>query len=261
MLRYRVISALVGVPILIALLFLGKLPFFALVLGLTLVALGEFFSMVRHQGRHPIAILGLVGGAAICIGALLKEEAGFGIAIVFILMIALVLNYSGIKGGNLSDLAVTVFGSLYIGLLFSHLILIRGMNEHGPILVLLVFIATWIYDIVAYIAGSTIGRRKLAPKISPGKTWEGALFAAFACTAVLAALVFIPWFSWSNRVLLGLAIGIVAPLGDLAESKLKREAGIKDTSSRIPGHGGILDRFDSLLFTAPVSYYLLKILF
>ena len=261
MLGQRILSALIGIPILLAFLFLGKLPFFALIVVLTLAGLDEFYSMIRKQGKHPIVILGFLGGIAFCVAALLGGEAGLSTALALLLIAALVLNFSGARGGNLSDVAVTVFGSLYVGLLFSYLILIRGMNRHGPVLVLLIFIAIWIYDIIAYVAGSTIGKNKLAPRVSPGKTWEGAFFAAVACILVLASLFFIPWLSLSKRILLGFVIGIVSPLGDLAESKLKREAGIKDTSSRIPGHGGILDRFDSLLFTAPISYYLLKTFF
>lgn len=260
MLRQRVISALVGVPILIGFLFFGQVPFFALVVVLTLVGLDEFYSMVRKQGKHPVVLLGLIGGVLFCVAALLKGENGFPLAIAVLTILMLCANSLGVGASNLADTAITLFGSLYVGLMFSYLILIRGMNEHGAILVLLIFVASWVYDIVAYTVGKSIGKRKLAPRISPGKTWEGAFFAGVAAILVLVSLFFISWLSLSKRLLLGLTIAIVSPFGDLAESKLKREAGIKDTSSRIPGHGGILDRFDGLLFTAPISYYLLKMI-
>jgi phosphatidate cytidylyltransferase len=261
MLRQRIISALVGIPIIIAFLFLGRIPFFVLVVVLALAGLDEFYRMGRSKEENPFTVFGMLAGIALCAAALLRGEAGFSMVTVLLIMVVLVWNYSGIGNGGIAALTFTVFGALYIGLMFSYLILIRGMNEHGPELVLLIFIATWVYDIVAYSAGSAIGRNKLAPQISPGKTWEGAICGALATVLVLGALFFIPWFSWEKRILLGLVVGVASPFGDLAESKLKREAGIKDTSSRIPGHGGILDRFDSLLFTAPISYYLLKLLF
>lgn len=260
MLRQRILSILVGVPILIGFLFVGKIAFFALVVILTLAGLDEFYAMVRKEGKHPIVLLGLIGGVLFCVVALLLGESGFAIPFIWFWMLILTGYLLGIGARALPDATVTLFGSLYVGLLFSYLILIRGMNERGVILVLLIFVATWVYDIVAYVVGRRLGRTKLAPRVSPGKTWEGALSAALAAVLILAALFFIPWFSLGKRVLLGLVIGIVSPLGDLAESRLKREAGIKDTSDRIPGHGGILDRFDSLLFTAPASYYLFRMI-
>jgi len=150
-------------------------------------------------------------------------------------------------------------GPVYVSLLFSHLILLQGLGKNGPFLVLAVFIGTWSADIAAYAGGHLMGRRKLAPHISPGKTWEGVIIG-FLVTLVVLILLAFPGLNLSQRVLLGLAISVFAPLGDLVESSFKREAKIKDTGSLIPGHGGILDRFDSLLFTGTVSYYLIRIL-
>lgn len=163
---------------------------------------------------------------------------------------------------SISDNTLTIFGSFYIGFLLAHMILIRGLGEHGPFLMLLVFIGTWICDTAAYGAGVKIGKRKLAPQVSPNKTWEGTIGGALASSISLGliCLAFFPWFSFLRGLTLGLAIGIASPLGDLAESRLKREMRVKNTGSLIPGHGGVLDRFDSLTFTAPVAYYLLKLL-
>jgi len=261
MLRQRILSAVIGIPIIIGFLFAGKIPFFALIVVLVLAALDEFYSMVRKEGKHPIVLLGMIGGILFCVVAMLKGESGLLLVVTPLLLLFLIAHFLGIGINSLSDMAETFFGSLYIGMLLSYLILIRGMNKHGTILVLILFIATWVYDIMAYAGGKAFGRIKLAPRLSPGKTWEGAIVGALSVILILAGIFFIQWFTLSQRILLGLVIGIVSPLGDLAESKLKREAGVKDTSSRIPGHGGVLDRFDSLLFTAPISYYLFKMIF
>jgi phosphatidate cytidylyltransferase len=258
MLKERVISALIGVPILVGFLFLGKIPFFVLVVILVIAGLDEFYSIARELGKHPVVLLGMIGGSSFCLAALLAGERSFPIVLATFLILLLTSQFLDVGTSTLSDTATTLFGSLYVGFLFSYLILIRGISSHGPVLVLLLFITTWVYDIVAYAAGRAIGRRKLAPRISPGKTWEGAIVGALASILLLSSIFFIPWFSLGHRILLGIVIGLVSPFGDLAESKLKREAGIKDTSSRIPGHGGILDRFDSLLFTTPIAYYLFK---
>jgi phosphatidate cytidylyltransferase len=119
-------------------------------------------------------------------------------------------------------------------------------------------VATWIADTSAYGVGSSIGKRKLAPLISPHKTWEGTMAAVLVTPLVLAFLTFFPKITISERIFLGFLIGITSQLGDLAESKLKREMKVKDAGWLIPGHGGILDRFDSLLFGGVVAYYYLK---
>jgi len=258
MLKARILSTLIGVPILIGFLFLGKVPFFVLTVILVLAGLDEFYSIAGKLDKHPIVSLGMLGGASFCLAALLCGERGLTLTLAFILILILAAQFFAPGKNDLSDIAITLFGSLYVGFLFSYLILIREMNSQGPIVVLLIFISIWVYDIVAYAAGSVLGRRKLAPQTSPGKTWEGAIIAALVTILLLCSIFFIPWFSLSHRILLGLVVGLISPFGDLAESKLKREAGIKDTSSRIPGHGGVLDRFDSLLFTAPIAYYLFR---
>ncbi len=159
---------------------------------------------------------------------------------------------------TLQDSAILAFGVFYIAWLLSHLIAIRQFNE-GIVLVFFLFLVTWANDTAAYYSGMRWGRHPMAPVVSPKKTWEGAaggllgsIAGAFACRAW-----FIPSLSTADALWLGLLLGVAAPLGDLCESILKRSAGVKDSGSLIPGHGGILDRIDSLIFTTPAFYYYL----
>lgn len=255
----RTVSSVVGVPIVLGFLFLGKIPFFILILIFTVMGLNEFYFLLRIRRIRPNVILGTVCAASFLVGALLSGLVGVAFALLICLTLSLLwMVFSGGQHKTSLEVAYMMLGALYVGFLFSHLILINSLGKHGTYLVLLVLIATWVYDIAAYAAGSWVGKRKLAPSISPNKTWEGTLFAIGVTIVVLGAWTFFDWISFYQRIILGIIIGIMAPLGDLVESKFKREARVKDTGSIIPGHGGILDRFDSLLFTGTAAYYLLK---
>jgi phosphatidate cytidylyltransferase len=160
-----------------------------------------------------------------------------------------------LKSGLL-DTAVIAFGIFYVAWLLGHLILIRRLGE-GPFLIFLVFLVTWANDTAAYYVGSFWGHHQMTPRISPRKTWEGAaggllgsVAAAFACRAW-----FLDSLGAADAAAIGVLVGVAAPLGDLSESVLKRSAGVKDSGALIPGHGGILDRVDSLIFSTPVLYY------
>jgi phosphatidate cytidylyltransferase len=153
---------------------------------------------------------------------------------------------------------VVGFGVFYVAWLLGHMITLRQFTE-GPFLIFFLFLVTWANDTGAYYVGTLWGRRPLAPRISPRKTWEGA--AGGLLGSVLAALACRAWFldslSTGEALGAGVLIGLTAPLGDLAESILKRSAGVKDSGTILPGHGGLLDRIDSLIFTTPAFYYYL----
>lgn len=167
--------------------------------------------------------------------------------------------------------AITSFGLLYIGLAFSHLILLRftddlivvnsalGNLSAGTAFVWIAFIGTWANDTVAFFVGSNFGKHKLCPAVSPGKTIEGAAGGVAGSVLVVAALGSLFGFSMLHGIMIGLLIGVTAPLGDLAESAIKRFAGSKDSGSILPGHGGVLDRFDSIMFVVPVVYYYMQL--
>jgi phosphatidate cytidylyltransferase len=219
------------------------------------LALHEFYGMTR--ALRPVVLAGYAGTLAALIGAAWGPEwalAGFlstfGFAFVF-------KGLAGVQPTMLS-IAATVLGGAWIGLGLAHMILIREIPEHGTLAAFTVLLAVFASDTAAYVAGRLIGRHKLAPRTSPGKTWEG--LAAGTIAAVLVpffALYEEGFLDVTQSLVLGGAIAVAAPMGDLFESALKRDAGLKDTGRLLLGHGGMLDRLDALLFTAVVSYYLL----
>jgi phosphatidate cytidylyltransferase len=152
----------------------------------------------------------------------------------------------------------TVLGAAWIGLGLGHILLIRDITEHGRLAALTVLLAVFASDTLAYFAGKLIGRHKLAPIVSPGKTWEGLIFGIAAAIFVTwIALYDEDWISQGRAILLGLAIAAAAPLGDLFESAVKRDMQTKDTGRLLGGHGGMLDRIDSLLFASMAAFYVL----
>jgi phosphatidate cytidylyltransferase len=155
-------------------------------------------------------------------------------------------------------MGILLLGILYIAFLLSHVSLVRNMVD-GRRWVLFLIITVWAGDIFAFFIGSFLGRRKLYPKISPNKTYEGLLgaIAGSMIVAVAFALLFIPKLEIGSCVLLAIGLGVLGQLGDFTESMLKRSAQVKDSGSLIPGHGGMLDRSDSFLFSAPFLYYFL----
>lgn len=168
----------------------------------------------------------------------------------------------------MTHMAVTIFGVFYVGWLGTHFIFLRELPlkinrpySEGARYVLLPFFLAWTSDTAAYLAGRFFGKRKLIPRISPNKSLEGSAGALIASPFVAwaAKATFAPFLSMVDVVALGLISGVTSQLGDLVESMIKREASVKDASNVIPGHGGMLDRFDSLLFTAPAVYYYLAI--
>jgi phosphatidate cytidylyltransferase len=179
---------------------------------------------------------------------------GFLIAGALILPLVWLL-LSTKRENSVQSWGIKVAALLYTGWLPAHAILLRDADDGKGWLFIAIF-ATFAVDIAAYFGGTLVGRHKLAPSISPGKTWEGAAFG-IAGGILGAWLVSLPFdvIVAGEAVVVGLVIGVVAQLGDLAESMIKRSAGVKDTGGIIPGHGGILDRLDSLVFTVPVVYY------
>ncbi len=258
-LRLRVVVAIAGIVAILGALQAGRMAFAVVIAAICGLALGEFFALARQHHCRPNEVLGVAVGCALPLAAVLYNQAG----LVFVLAAATVLTllwYLSFSGTNLTDMAMTLFGTAYVGLLLSFLVLIDGLGK-GTQLVLLVLVGTWINDTVAYLGGVALGKRKLAPDVSPGKTWEGTIIGAAATVGALGAMVFVTYLDTVERMILGGTIAAAAVIGDLAESRIKRELGVKDAGRRIPGHGGFLDRFDSLLFVSPASYYVLTALF
>jgi phosphatidate cytidylyltransferase len=257
--RRRVYSALVFFPFFYVLVrYLPPVAFTVFVALGVLLAQYEYYRFHFAERWSPPIGLGLGLGLLITTGfaapGLLSDTANISFIVVAILLSQLIAGRD-LKSGFV-DTAVVAFGLFYIAWLLGHLILLRSLPE-GSFLVFFLFLVTWANDTGAYYVGSLWGRHPMAPRISPRKTWEG--FTGGLIGSVLAAFACRAWFLESlgqaDALWLGLLIGIAAPLGDLCESVLKRSAGVKDSGAIIPGHGGILDRIDSLIFTTPTFYY------
>jgi phosphatidate cytidylyltransferase len=258
----RVYSALAFFPAFYLLVrYLPPVAFSLFVAAGVLLAQYEYYRFHFPDRLSPQTALGLGLGLLVTTGfavpGLLSDTATITFLVAAVLLSQL-LSGRELKTG-LMDTAVVAFGVLYVAWLLGHLILVRRLPE-GIFLVFFLFLVTWANDTGAYFVGSLWGRTPLAPRISPKKTWEGmvgggiaSVAAAFACRAW-----FLESLSAADALLIALMVGVAAPLGDLCESVLKRSAGIKDSGAIIPGHGGILDRVDSLIFTTPAFYYYLQ---
>jgi phosphatidate cytidylyltransferase len=265
----RVVSGVLFVPILILLSHVGRLPFLGFVALQVTLALTEFYRMMRGKGLRPYALLGTLGGLGVLWMSYRPVSAPGDFLATASLLLALAF---GLRRPDLprtvESVAVTLFGVLYVGWLSAHLVLLRELPwragtpyAEGRAFVLLAFFVTWSCDTGAYAIGRKFGRTRPWTRISPLKSLEGSVggFAFALAAAFVARAWFAPFLRVGDAVALGALVGVFAQVGDLVESLLKRDASHGDSSDLIPGHGGVLDRFDSLYFSAPIVYYYLKL--
>jgi phosphatidate cytidylyltransferase len=286
----RVLFGVVAAPIAIGIVLVGGAPLAALLAIVSAIGAWELFRIARASGLTPLDNLGIALAGILPLvvharylrlydpGALLSPLTLAALAVLVLLTLAIWVR--GVAGHPLASVATTVFGIAYTGGMLSYGYAIR-YHEYafgsatlfggrtvpaGGLLLLLPILLTWASDIGAYAVGRAIGRHKLIPSVSPGKTVEGAmggLVGSVIVSWVYAAFVLRPATQLEFKaapfgiLAFGALVSCAAQVGDLAESLLKREAGVKDSSTLLPGHGGILDRFDSLLFVMPVSFVLL----
>lgn len=257
MLWTRVLTALIGIPLLLFFVYLGGYVYGSLVTGLALLGLREFFLLVEKAGWTPVKLPGYLF-LPVMFGALLLGNH----FLVLLLWVSLFLVFTLLPvfyPGRFTywGTAASFWGLVYLGVLPAYLLLIRSL-EAGLYLTVFLLALIWITDIMAFFVGRSLGKRPLAKQISPNKTVEGTMggiAGSLVAGVLLGAILPVPSLTWLGGGLLGLLIGGAGTLGDLAQSALKRSVHVKDTGSFLPGHGGMLDRFDSLLFAAPVFYY------
>jgi phosphatidate cytidylyltransferase len=266
----RVTIAVVFVPLFLMVSYVGGIPFFLYVEVLIFLGIREYICMIESSGHtiHRKASMTFALG----FGALFFLFPGNAenLAMVFIFTIVLFFLiqwlFSGREDSTLEAVGFSIVGVLYVGFFFSHQILLREVNSHsgesdilGWYYLLFPYLIVWTSDTAAYFIGILIGRHRLAPKISPGKSIEGAVAGLIFSVAVAVTYQsFISeYLSLKDALILGFIVAIVCQIGDMIESRIKRETGVKDSSSFIPGHGGILDRYDGLLVAVPVVYYYL----
>ena len=270
----RVASGLVFVPLLILLARAGGLAWLGFVVLQTGLGLEEFYRMARAKGLAPVRWLGFAS-AFVLLGLAYRPQtpnASLFTTGALLLLLALALRRSG-QPRVLESAAVTAFGVFYVGWLSAHFVLLRELPwraglayADGASLVLYAFLVTWSCDTGAYLTGRLFGRTRPWTTISPRKTLEGAmgglLFAVIA--AQIGAATFLragggtPLLTWPHALAIGVLVGICGQVGDFVESLFKRDAASGDSSDLIPGHGGVLDRFDSLYFGAPIVYHYLR---
>ena len=270
----RILTAIVGLPILLYTVWSQSPYFFAALTAIAaILALVEFYSLASKGGGKPQVIAGCVFAIPVLASYLLNEPqlAAAALIALSIVCLTIALRTSDEIKNSLMSVASTVFGVVYVALLPGCLIGVRMLPDAGTSLtaphlasklLTMFFALVMLTDTGAFYVGRSLGRHKLAPRISPGKTIEGAIggFVTAIIAGVLCKLVFFREIPLIHAIALGAAIGIVGQIGDLAESMLKRGAGVKDSGNLLPGHGGMLDRIDSILFCAPLLYYYSRLL-
>lgn len=249
----RVLAALPLIALAIVLVATGGALFAAGLFVLAVICLRELFTM--YERARPVVFGAIAGVAGLIAAAALGDAASVLMALAACVPVVFLLGLAQPRGAGVAGVAVALFGLLWIGGGFAHAVLLRE-SDHGGGIIVLVLVATFIGDTGAYLGGRAFGRRPLALAISPNKTVEGLLagIAAGVAAAWFTGL-YQDWLSGTDALLLGLAVAVVAPVGDLFESFVKREAGTKDSGRVFGAHGGALDRLDAVLFSIVAGYY------
>jgi len=264
----RTLTSLILIPLVILVTWYGYLPFFFFTLGLIVIIQLEFYKLANQAGFAPQTGIGIAGSillaTSIFISHRLIAYPWSGLILTLIIMCVIV---SGVIKRDtrhfVSSASITLFGIFYVGWLLGHMVLLREIRPWGRSFTFLLFFITWMNDAVAYWVGSKYGKHKMSPHISPKKSWEGASAAVVA--SVLISIVTCAAFPrlreliWPEAPIFGLLLGVFGQLGDTGESLIKRNFRAKDSGNLLPGHGGMLDRFDSMIFNCAVLYYFVRI--
>ncbi|SDG38458.1 phosphatidate cytidylyltransferase [Selenomonas sp. WCT3] len=266
----RIITGIIGIALAALVIQTGGMLFAGFALVLALLAWFEYVRAFSERGMGLTFATGLAGITLLWYAGRFGNAELMMAASTLILLVILLETVLRHSATSIMDAVTSIAGVFYFGFPFAYMVMLRDMQpgvtiftslgafEFGAALIWIMFIGTWASDTFAYFTGSAIGRHKLCPSISPNKTVEGFLGSVVGTTASVAGLGIFFSLPVKELALLGLAISILATLGDLVESVAKRYTGIKDSGNIIPGHGGVWDRFDSVLFTAPLVYYFVK---
>ena len=258
----RILVAIFGIPVVIILIFAGGWYFFLLISIISLIAQWEFYEMQKKKNFQPQRINGIIAGILILLGLQTGEWQIIGIGLVFIIMLILAFEMFRHHENASTNIGITLVGVLYLPVFLGTLIHTKLYTDHvfssvqyaGFKYVVMILITIWICDTFAYTFGKLLGRHKLYEKVSPNKTIEGGvagLIGAILTVVIIKIFNILP-LDWFSTIVIGTAIGIFGQIGDLVESWFKRDAGVKDSSALLPGHGGMLDRLDSLIFLSPI---------
>jgi phosphatidate cytidylyltransferase len=251
----RLLVAAMGIPVVLGAVYLGGWWLFALLVVAAFLALHEFWVLAKPLA--PLAPAGYVGGILALLGA---QMGGIGWMVggaltAFALAFAL-KGISATRQAPTASISATVMGAFWVGSGLGFVLLVRALPAHGRLAAFTIVLAVWAGDTLAYAGGRLLGRHRMAPNTSPGKTWEGFAFGTIATVFVaFVALYKAHFLTIGQSLALGGVIAVAAPVGDLFESMLKRDAGVKDAGALLGGHGGLLDRLDAVLFAAPAAYF------
>jgi phosphatidate cytidylyltransferase len=251
----RVLVTVVGVPVVLYLVYLGGWWLFGLAAVAALIALHELYVMARSL--RPLVLAGYAGALATLLGAELGGPAWMIGGFMLTLVLAFLLyGIAETRQPATVTMSTTLMGVAWIALGLGHLLLLRDVPDHGRLAVFTVLLAVFADDTAAYLIGRLLGRHKLAPSLSPGKTWEGFVAGTLAAIAVaFFALYEQDFLSIPESIVLGAAVALAGATGDLFESAIKRDLRVKDSGQLLGGHGGMLDRIDSLLFASVAAFY------
>jgi phosphatidate cytidylyltransferase len=257
----RIAVAFIGIPTIVILTYLGGWYFFLMLVVISSAAQWEFYNMHKKESVKPQVLKGLIGGFFILLGV--QTGAWFIIGgILLILLMIIIANEMFLHHENGAiNIGITLAGILYVPLFLGTLMFSRLHFDNtlpdiafaGFKIIMILLVAIWICDTFAYGVGVRFGKHKLNEKVSPNKTIEGAVagLAGAIGTLLIVKILHIFPLDWIGAILIGSVVGVIGQIGDLVESWFKRNAGVKDSSNLLPGHGGMLDRFDSLIFLSP----------
>ncbi len=262
----RVLVSLLAIPVIIAASYFGGIYFFIFTTAIAVLSFYEFGRFVRNKNIYTNTWIGIIFILLLLINEFFHYLDIYSLILTLTIILTLFELFRN-KGSAIINIGTTMLGVLYIGFFADALLGIRELYPRieflytrGGYLIISILAAIWICDSAAFFGGISLGKHKLFPRVSPKKSWEGAIFGFIfsILTMLLAKVIILDFLSWTSVVILGIIVGIIGQIGDLIESLFKRDAGVKDSSGLIPGHGGIFDRFDSLLYTAPVILLYLK---
>lgn len=262
----RIIVSVIAIPLILIVCYLGGISFFLFIAAIAMLAFHEYSKFSLKKNASVNLMIGFLSILAILISSFLHWYDLKPVILITMILLSLYELFRN-KGSAILNISTSLLGIFYIGLFAGTIIDLRELFQddyvRGGYLIISILASIWICDSAAFFVGSAIGKHKLFPRVSPKKSWEGAIagFLFAILTFIAAKYIVLDFISLLDAVIIGIIVGTIGQAGDLVESLLKRDAGVKDSSVLIPGHGGIFDRFDSLLLTAPSVYLYLYILY
>ncbi len=256
----RIASGAVYLVVMIGSVMWGNIPTALMLSVASGICAFEFYRMLRRDAKLPNELVGIVTAVLYAPVALWLHLGGMAV-LTLLLMLTLLVWYVFYQRARITDVCLSFFGAIYTGMLPASALLIRPVLDEpwGGVVLLIIFLSVWLNDILAYLVGSAFGKHKLAPKVSPNKSWEGFVAGVMASMLTWLLMLLVPGvaITWWEALIFGLVCGLLGVIGDLAESRMKRNSGVKDSGTIMPGHGGLLDRMDSLFLAMVTSAILL----